>query len=922
MASNRDVPPPLLADRGTANSPPANDPAGVDPTDLLAALAVGPASEAEARRDFRTAYTTQLAACRGLTGLLSARVRLLPHQVEVVRRVCQAPHIRHLLADEVGLGKTVEAGAIIRQLRLGSASNIVVFAPAPLVPQWHGELRRLFTMTREDSSTESCVAVWPHERLLRPFLRDDFPLHLVVIDEAHQVVAPAGATADQQRLAEAARAMARRSRHLLLLSATPVRKKEEELLQLLHLLDPRRFPLGALEPFRVRLALRDALGRQVLALASARNPRNVVARAEAVAALLPDDPAVATLTAQVHRTDGRDLTAAAELGAHLAEEYRVHRRMLRTRRRFLREFAEANGWHLPRRRCQQPECETDPRLPALWDALEEWRIPVAAAVGRASASRRTEAAKNYFRLARQIVSFRAELPDLVRRYLADGRVPGYERRPLERLADFATRQGGSRADALSGLLARLRDQGGRQVVFCVESAVCVRLAAELNARRVNGVAVAHRRLPPAAVEAALHAFQHDPACHFLLADDVLDEGHNLQHAGGLVSADLPYRPMRVEQQIGRIDRLGRDNDVPCHTLLTLADPAVAVDAGWFRVLRDGFGLFDESASDVQLLMQREVERLREVALFHGPAALAAEAANVRACVERERTAAGEQDVIDGLDLTDPDVSAVWRELTAAEQPAWTTRLWSGFAGVSAAVGLRPDEAVTADRAEATLSPHRRLLRPGYEPADGLADQLGTSRTGRGFAVWRREAGRTEPRVVFRAVVICRADDSRFTASAGWQTLDEVGRAAVRLSVADWFPPAAYELFVEDDAATSDEVAAACRPPFDPHADRDLAANAHLVAEVFPRGAWEPLVRRTVAAVVEQVRRSFVAARVSAATVAADEFARLRRTRDGVSPAEEEFLRCVRSAVEEPRVELDSLGVYLLSDVPPTRRGRK
>src|SRR6516225_2182431 len=79
----------------------------------------------------------QIRESSGMTGLLSARIELFPHQVEVVRRVLQDPEIRYLLADEVGLGKTIEAGVILRQLRLDAPeARIGVFVPDPLVTQW------------------------------------------------------------------------------------------------------------------------------------------------------------------------------------------------------------------------------------------------------------------------------------------------------------------------------------------------------------------------------------------------------------------------------------------------------------------------------------------------------------------------------------------------------------------------------------------------------------------------------------------------------------------------------------------------------------------------------------------------------------------------------------------------------------------
>jgi ATP-dependent helicase HepA len=912
---------------------------------LLQSLATGPPFAADARREYLSAYLGGVAACRGLTGLLSARIRLLPHQVEVVRRVTQDPEIRYLLGDEVGLGKTIEAGVIIRQLRLASKCGVVVFAPPSLVGQWHRELRDRLGLIRDDDPEMSAVAVWPHERLLKTYLRDDFPLHLVVIDEAHQVVAPAGASPQQRQLAEAARRIARRTRHLLLLSATPIREHEDELLQLLHLLDPERFDVRDVEGFRRRLATREGIGRQLLALSSAQSPRNIDARAQQITSLLPADAKVARLAAQIRMAVGADTNAVRRVGrelrTHLTEHYRIHRRMLRTRRRFLREFAALGGWHLPRRLSREPACEIDPRIPELWGMIEEWRIQVAAKVQRRPAAERESAARNYFRLARQVVSHRGQIPALMREYLANSRIPANERRLLEQFAAVAAGRGRTRAHGFLDLLGRLRTDGGKYVVFCVESSACTELAAGLRQLGVDDLVVAHQGLDRDSVAAAVQKFREDPRCRFLMADSVLEEGHNLQHARGVVCADFPYRPMRVEQQMGRLDRLGRVDDVPCHPFLTHNDPGLAVDAAWFHVLRDGFGLFEESIADVQQLLQQEVGRLREFALFHGPARLAAEAAAVRRHIDRERAAIDDQDVIDGLDLASPDVSSEWRELMAAEDAGAVRRLTAGLACVwralqgrvsgssilrleagpalpAALAGFVPCS-VTVDRTTALDTSEAGFFRPGHELADEIVRELDREVHGRVFAVWRREPGRTAPRVVFRALVRTGPDAERVTRSPGWVGLDLVGQAAIRQLLLSWLPPGINDVCFEEDRPAERAVAELCRPAFDPAADRDLEGDrSAVIAQVFPTGIW-PRVVTEVADLARQFVRSAsgFTHRVQAATEAADEYLRSVRGRTGSEdPPGIGLLMAARQAVAEPTVRLDSLGVYLLSDAPP------
>ncbi len=119
-----------------------------DPTPYLADWVNETPLFADARSGFVHALVEQRVACQGMSALISSVIDLEPHQVEVVRRVLQDPVQRYLLADEVGLGKTIEAGVLIRQYVLDDPEHhkVVVLVPDSLVAQWQDELRRRFLL--------------------------------------------------------------------------------------------------------------------------------------------------------------------------------------------------------------------------------------------------------------------------------------------------------------------------------------------------------------------------------------------------------------------------------------------------------------------------------------------------------------------------------------------------------------------------------------------------------------------------------------------------------------------------------------------------------------------------------------------------------------------------------------------------------
>ena len=156
------------------------------PLALLRSLCVETPYYFEWRSRWVRAYIDQCRLAGNLTGLLSASVDFFPHQVAVVRRVLQDPEMRYLLADEVGLGKTIEAGIILHQLRIDSPqSRIACFVPSAIVDQWQGEIT--------DRLKLASVEIYTHEaltdRVATPYDLTVAPLREKLLDASHPIFA-------------------------------------------------------------------------------------------------------------------------------------------------------------------------------------------------------------------------------------------------------------------------------------------------------------------------------------------------------------------------------------------------------------------------------------------------------------------------------------------------------------------------------------------------------------------------------------------------------------------------------------------------------------------------------------------------------------------------------------------------------------
>ena len=231
----------------------------------------------------------------GLGPFLGGRIELFPHQLHTALQAVKSDPVRWLLADEVGLGKTIEAGLILSALvRTGRSSRAIVLAPETLTVQWLGELYRkfhqVFTLLDDErlelvaeefgeefnpfvakrNSLVSLERLMADEELLRHALECE--PDLVVVDEAHRLCAP--------ELEQALGRLVRESKHALLLTATPLQADRAGFYKLLDMLHPEAFPSyeafwQAVESGQASLHCTSAVRREDLGGLPPRVPRAV-----------------------------------------------------------------------------------------------------------------------------------------------------------------------------------------------------------------------------------------------------------------------------------------------------------------------------------------------------------------------------------------------------------------------------------------------------------------------------------------------------------------------------------------------------------------------------------------------------------------------------------------------------------------------
>ncbi len=508
---------------------------------------------------------------------LRSGVEIEDYQLEPLARAVDTPRVNLLLADDVGLGKTVEAGLVAHELLLRHrARRILIVCPAGLLVKWRDEMAEQFgldfqiidseccaRLRRERGSAANPFEVYPQaivslpwlrghkaQRLLDEMLPPDSPSYprtfdLLILDEAHHVApaAPKQVYAVDSQQTKLIRRLAPHFAHRLFLSATPHNGYLASFTALLEILDEQRFARG------------------------------VTPDKQAVA-----ETVVRRLKRDIVHVDGTPRFAARDTRAipveYPEDERRAHK--------LLHEFAAARRQKLD---TQVGRKATDLVTLLLKKRLFSSPAAFAHTVGRYTETLREKAERS---------------PDEVPDWLADywDEVAGYDDEQLAEAEDDAL--DGARAmqpdpsSAELGLLAEMADWAAayeaepdvkarelityltgvcktdenhwtnNRVVVFTEYRDTQRWLAELLRAASMGapqVAILHGGMPDAEREQLRLAFQAPPTEHsvrILLATDAAGEGIDLQnHCHRLINYDIPFNPNKLEQRIGRIDRYGQ-----------------------------------------------------------------------------------------------------------------------------------------------------------------------------------------------------------------------------------------------------------------------------------------------------------------------------------------------------------------------------
>lgn len=592
----------------------------------------------------------------GITAFLGARVYPMGHQLYAARRVLWDRVPRFVLADEVGLGKTIEAGLIIQALRAHKPDlKVLILTPGSMARQWQTELYLRFgaqaykhidsTSLQGRSSRDRNILLTSDNLIVtvtallasketRQFLSQK-DWDIVVIDEAHQF--PPGT-----ELYTFFHSLARASHGLLALSATPSKRQMASLSGLLALVSPDIYEPEGHEFLARRISIQrevwDRLSFTSKYLDAAHNEGTALEQedldylAEQWEDILTDDQVVTSLVAQLK--EGR-AAAADELVGYVQEFHRLDHRIIRTRRSTLSDQRH----HWSERVFNLIEYDPDSDESVLSNHLDELphvegsdpaQLALRGLYYRAFCStparlvqflqERLEALGTTQELAPSVDPIGLLTADpspadeefIIKQILQTAEPLPNEGEWLSIAAGLAENwksQNGSHArtrEVSSWLKQHLEESPSHQVLlFAQDRSVVVELTREIQTL-LPGVPVKqfHHGMDESDLARVALQFQRNTDCRVLVSDELGGEGRNFQNASALIHFDLPWSVSRVEQRIGRLDRVGRGADRPVKSIIlcgpTPAERAlVGIHTEVFKVLSQSVGGLEYSLPKLQ-----------------------------------------------------------------------------------------------------------------------------------------------------------------------------------------------------------------------------------------------------------------------------------------------------------------------------------
>lgn len=550
-------------------------------------------------------------AVYGLRELSGCKIQLMPHQIKTVMRCLQEENCRCMLADEVGLGKTIEAVSVLK-IFLSDNENkkILIVVPDTLIEQWKTELSFKFGIFTGENSDGNNVNLVSTSMINIISCKQSYDF--VIIDEAHRLL-------KNDSLYKKAMLLSQNAKNILMLSATPIQARNEEYFNLLKLIQPMKYTSMSYEEFSRILSLQKKISRAIhsvfdlitdysIAIEESENTHNedtedifddIIDEFENIAKFT-DDEVIRKLVNKIdYEAEDFGVKDIQTVVSYICYTYQLERCIIRNRNDNIKSTKReliALPYDL------EDNCNnTENRIYRL---LSDW-IENSLPDEKVFAKDYLHIIEAFFSSAKAFenvifnskYNFEEELLALSKKWVKE------EEEIVRNLSDILCENPDEHRCRIVNIVDYIDQEAFDEKVLLFTGCLGT---FDLYRRALNNYfGEKHccffcKGMSRDELELNAYRFQNNPECRIMLSDETGGEGRNFQIADKVIHIDVPWFANVIEQRIGRLDRIGRQDNNTVTSIVVYAENSL--EEQLYRFWDEGVELFSKSQPGLEIIM--------------------------------------------------------------------------------------------------------------------------------------------------------------------------------------------------------------------------------------------------------------------------------------------------------------------------------
>ena len=551
----------------------------------------------------------------GFKELAGCKIFLKPYQLKTVMRCLSEPNCRYMIADEVGLGKTIEAASVLK-VYLSDKKNkkILLCIPDTLVEQWRTELAFKFRLFEGKDKNGNIIRIIPLSIIGNVSESCDF----LIVDEVHSIL-------DDPIKYFNILELSRLTDNVIMLSATPVQSRNKQFHKLLSLIQPNMYGRMSEEKFISLLELQNKILRKVHsavtyledykeAIKESDNEHTedtreafeeLVDALEDIADKTNDNAIEDDLEKLNYEDENFSVLRLERIVAYICEAYQLEKCIIRNRKK-----PEDTNNRVLKEIPYEMDTEFNNTEFRIYSLLSDWIsgsafdkksfdnniLPLISSFFSSSSAFFDELKKN--------PSVPSEIRELTARWISE------DMRTIKNI--------GSILDDPTESMSRMvticdyldQEAYDKKVLIFTHFTGTHRLFRQLltNVFGEHQCAFFCEGMTPDELELNTYRFQNEQVCRIMLSDESGGEGRNFQIADELICLDLPWSANTLEQRIGRLDRIGRDKSKDVVSVIVYAQDSVEKDLA--DIWNKGLNIFSKSQSGLEIIMNDIDEQIK------------------------------------------------------------------------------------------------------------------------------------------------------------------------------------------------------------------------------------------------------------------------------------------------------------------------